>query len=87
MAAPDEMGLGPLPASRKALQRAELGIEQMQVVELNEAFASQALAVLRDLGIPDDATHRQLHDKAHHECFIANSVRCEMTVEPEMVRA
>jgi 3-oxoadipyl-CoA thiolase len=48
---PDEMGLGPIPASRKALQRAGLGVEAMHVVELNEAFASQAIACLEDLGI------------------------------------
>jgi 3-oxoadipyl-CoA thiolase len=48
---PDEMGLGPIPASRKALQRAGLGVDDMQVVELNEAFASQVIACLDDLGI------------------------------------
>jgi len=53
--APRIMGVGPLPATRKALALAGLTIEQMDVVELNEAFASQALAVLRDLGLPDDA--------------------------------
>ena len=49
--APDEMGLGPIPATRKALQRADLQIEQMQIVELNEAFASQVIACLDDLGV------------------------------------
>jgi 3-oxoadipyl-CoA thiolase len=48
---PDEMGLGPIPASRKALQRAGLSIDQMDVVELNEAFASQVIACLEDLGV------------------------------------
>jgi 3-oxoadipyl-CoA thiolase len=48
---PDEMGLGPIPASRKALERAELGVDQMQVVELNEAFASQVIACLDELGV------------------------------------
>ncbi len=48
---PDEMGLGPIPASRKALQRAGLGIDDMQIVELNEAFASQVIACLDDLGV------------------------------------
>jgi 3-oxoadipyl-CoA thiolase len=52
---PRSMGLGPIPASRKALANAKLTIGDMKVVELNEAFASQALAVLRDLGLPDDA--------------------------------
>jgi 3-oxoadipyl-CoA thiolase len=48
---PDEMGLGPIPASRKALQRADLPIQDMDVIELNEAFASQAIASLDDLGV------------------------------------
>jgi 3-oxoadipyl-CoA thiolase len=48
---PDEMGLGPIPASRKALQRVGLGIEDMQVVELNEAFASQTIACLEYLAL------------------------------------
>jgi acetyl-CoA C-acetyltransferase len=51
------MGIGPVPATRKALQKANLNIAQMDVVELNEAFAAQALAVLRDLGLPDDDSH------------------------------
>jgi 3-oxoadipyl-CoA thiolase len=55
--APRIMGMGPAPASRKVLERARLGIGQMDVIELNEAFASQALAVLRELGLPDDAAH------------------------------
>src|SRR5919197_437856 len=48
---PDEMGLGPIPASRKALQRAGLDTDAMDVVELNEAFASQVIACLEDLGV------------------------------------
>jgi 3-oxoadipyl-CoA thiolase len=55
--APRVMGLGPVPACRKLLARAGLGIGDVDVVELNEAFAAQALAVLRDLGLPDDAEH------------------------------
>ncbi len=55
--APRIMGMGPVPATRKALALARLTIADMSVIELNEAFASQALAVLRDLGIPDDAAH------------------------------
>jgi acetyl-CoA acyltransferase len=54
---PRIMGVGPVSAAHKALARAGLKIEQMNVIELNEAFASQALAVLRDLGLPDDAPH------------------------------
>jgi 3-oxoadipyl-CoA thiolase len=55
--APRVMGIGPAPASRKLLDRLGLGIDRMDVVELNEAFASQALAVLRMLGVADDAPH------------------------------
>ena len=51
------MGIGPAPASKKLLARLGLSIAKMDVIELNEAFASQALAVLRDLGVPDDAPH------------------------------
>jgi acetyl-CoA acetyltransferase family protein len=52
---PRIMGIGPAPASQKALETCGLTIEQMDVIELNEAFASQALATLRQLGIADDA--------------------------------
>ena len=45
------------PATRKVLERAGLRLDSLQVIELNEAFASQALAVLRDLGLADDAPH------------------------------
>jgi acetyl-CoA acyltransferase len=55
--APRVMGMGPAPATRKVLAKTGLTIEQMDVIELNEAFASQALAALRDLGVPDDAAH------------------------------
>jgi 3-oxoadipyl-CoA thiolase len=55
--APRIMGMGPAPASRKVLERAKLKLAQMEVIELNEAFAAQALAVTRDLGLPDDAAH------------------------------
>ncbi|WP_432345204.1 3-oxoadipyl-CoA thiolase [Shinella yambaruensis] len=54
---PRIMGFGPAPATRRVLERAGLSLGQMDVIELNEAFASQALAVLRDLGLPDDAPH------------------------------
>ena len=55
--APRVMGMGPAPATRKLMEKAGLKLGQMDVIELNEAFAAQALAVLRDLGIPDDAPH------------------------------
>ena len=52
--APRVMGIGPVPASRKVLERAGLTIDQMDVIELNEAFAAQGLATLRELGVADD---------------------------------
>jgi acetyl-CoA acyltransferase len=55
--APRIMGFGPSPATRKVLAQTGLKLEQMDVIELNEAFAAQALAVTRDLGLPDDAAH------------------------------
>jgi len=55
--APRIMGFGPAPASRKALAKAGLKIGDMSTIELNEAFAAQALAVTRDLGIADDAAN------------------------------
>ncbi|MBX3647289.1 MAG: 3-oxoadipyl-CoA thiolase [Rhodocyclaceae bacterium] len=52
---PRIMGIGPAPATRKLLERTGLKLAQMDVIELNEAFAAQALAVTRDLGLADDA--------------------------------
>jgi len=54
---PRIMGIGPVPATRKVLALAGLSLAQIDIIELNEAFAAQALAVLRELGIPDDASH------------------------------
>ncbi|MEX0839786.1 MAG: 3-oxoadipyl-CoA thiolase [Parvibaculum sp.] len=54
---PRIMGIGPAPASRKVLEKAGLNIGDIDVIELNEAFASQGLAVMRDLGLADDAEH------------------------------
>jgi acetyl-CoA acyltransferase len=54
---PRIMGFGPAPAIRKLLQRTGLKLSQMEVIELNEAFAAQALAVTRDQGLADDAPH------------------------------
>ncbi|MDU7745215.1 MAG: 3-oxoadipyl-CoA thiolase [Citrobacter sp.] len=54
---PKYMGLGPVPAVRKVLERAGLNINDMDVIELNEAFAAQALGVMRQLGLADDAPH------------------------------
>ncbi len=54
---PRIMGIGPAPASQKVLEHCGLEIGQMDVIELNEAFAAQGLATLRQLGVPDDAAH------------------------------
>ena len=54
---PRIMGIGPVPATQQVLERAGLTIEQMDIIELNEAFAAQSLAVLRQLGLPEDAEH------------------------------
>lgn len=54
---PRVMGIGPVPAAQKVLAKAGLTIDQMDVIELNEAFASQGLATLRELGVADDAAH------------------------------
>jgi acetyl-CoA acyltransferase len=55
--APRIMGMGPAPATKKLLEKTGLKMSQMDVIELNEAFAAQALAVTRELGLPDDAQH------------------------------
>jgi len=55
--APRIMGMGPVPATHKVLAKSGLTLAQMDLIELNEAFASQALAVLRELGVPDDAPY------------------------------
>lgn len=51
------MGIGPVPATRKLLEKTGLRIGAIDVIELNEAFAAQGIAVLRELGIPEDAPH------------------------------
>jgi 3-oxoadipyl-CoA thiolase len=55
--APRVMGIGPVPAIRKLLDRLQLSIADFDAIEINEAFASQSLAVLRTFGLPDDAAH------------------------------
>ena len=54
---PRIMGIGPVPATRKLLERLNLSVGDFEVIELNEAFAAQAVACLRQLGIPEDASH------------------------------
>ena len=51
---PDIMGIGPVPATQKALKRAGIGIQDLDLVELNEAFAAQAIACIRDLDLNPD---------------------------------
>ncbi|HVI89340.1 MAG TPA: acetyl-CoA C-acyltransferase, partial [Dongiaceae bacterium] len=61
---PRIMGMGPVPAVRKLLAKTGMSLGQIDLIELNEAFASQALAVLRQLGLPDDAEHVNPHGGA-----------------------
>ena len=61
---PRIMGIGPVPATRKLLDRTGVALSDIEVVELNEAFASQSLACLRLLGLPDDAEHVNAHGGA-----------------------
>jgi acetyl-CoA C-acetyltransferase len=59
--APETMGIGPVPASARALQRAGLTLADMDLIELNEAFAAQALAVLREWDLPDGLERVNVH--------------------------
>ena len=61
---PRIMGIGPAPAVQKLLSRLGMTIGEIDVIELNEAFASQGIAVLRQLGVPDDAAHVNMHGGA-----------------------
>jgi 3-oxoadipyl-CoA thiolase len=61
---PRIMGFGPAPATKRLLAKTGLSLADIDLIELNEAFASQALAVLRDLGLPDDAEHVNPHGGA-----------------------
>ncbi len=61
---PRIMGIGPAPATRKLLERLGLTMHDIDIIELNEAFASQGLAVMRQLGLPDDADHVNPHGGA-----------------------
>jgi len=62
--APRVMGVGPVPATRKLMERLGLRLDDFEVIELNEAFAAQSLAVLRQLGLADDAVHVNPHGGA-----------------------
>jgi 3-oxoadipyl-CoA thiolase len=61
---PRIMGIGPAPATQKLLERAAVKLGEIDVIELNEAFAAQGLAVMRQLGLPDDAEHVNPHGGA-----------------------
>ncbi len=61
---PRIMGMGPEPATRKLLERAGLSLADIDLIELNEAFAAQGLAVMRQLGLADDAEHVNPHGGA-----------------------
>src|SRR5207237_3694310 len=61
---PRIMGIGPVPATQKLMARLQVKIGDFDLIELNEAFASQALAVLRQLGLADDAEHVNPHGGA-----------------------
>lgn len=86
---PRIMGVGPVPAVQKVLLKAGLTLEQMDVIELNEAFAAQALACMRKLGIPDDAEHVNRHGGAiaiGHPLG-ASGARLATTAAYELVRS
>ena len=72
--APEIMGIGPVPATRKALERAGLTVDDIDVVELNEAFAAQTLAVLRDLEL--DRGQGQSRWRRHRARPSAGRERC-----------
>jgi 3-oxoadipyl-CoA thiolase len=61
---PRVMGIGPVPSTRKLMDRLGLKISDFDLIEINEAFAAQALACLRQLGLPDDAEHVNPHGGA-----------------------
>ncbi len=83
---PDLMGIGPVPASTKALQRAGLGTEQLDLVELNEAFASQAVATIRLLGLDPDVVNVNGGAIALGHPLGASGARILTTLVHELVR-
>lgn len=83
---PAFMGLGPVPASQKALQRAGLTMKDIQLVEANEAFAAQALAVGRDLNIPDDILNVNGGAIALGHPVGASGTRIMVTLLHEMIK-
>jgi acetyl-CoA acetyltransferase len=84
--APDVMGLGPIPATRKALARAHLTVEQLDLIEINEAFASQAIACMRELGLDPAKTNVNGGAIALGHPLGASGARIATTLLHEMVR-
>jgi 3-oxoadipyl-CoA thiolase len=84
--APDVMGLGPIPATRKALARAQLTIEQLDLIEINEAFASQAVACMRELGLDPAKTNVNGGAIALGHPLGASGARIATTLLHEMAR-
>jgi len=80
------MGLGPIPASRKALQRAGLKIEDLDVIELNEAFASQVIACVRDLQLDPQRVNPNGGAIALGHPLGASGVRIIATLTHELAR-
>ena len=84
--APDVMGLGPIPATRKALARADLTVEQLDLIEINEAFASQAVACMRELGLDPAKTNVNGGAIALGHPLGASGARIATTLLHEMAR-
>jgi 3-oxoadipyl-CoA thiolase len=84
--APDVMGLGPIPATRKALARAQLAVEQLDLIEINEAFASQAVACMRELGLDPARTNVNGGAIALGHPLGASGARIATTLLHEMAR-
>lgn len=84
--APDVMGLGPIPATRKALARAHLTVEQLDLIEINEAFASQAVASMRELGLDPAKTNVNGGAIALGHPLGASGARIATTLLHEMAR-
>jgi 3-oxoadipyl-CoA thiolase len=84
--APDVMGLGPIPATRKALAHARLAVEQIDLIEINEAFASQAVACMRELGLDPGKTNVNGGAIALGHPLGASGARIATTLLHEMAR-
>ena len=84
--APDVMGLGPIPATRKVLARAQLAVEQLDLIEINEAFASQAVACMRELGLDPARTNVNGGAIALGHPLGASGARIATTLLHEMAR-